>query len=166
MIHYALRCGSGHEFDGWFKSSAAFEAQSVQALVECPVCAARDVTRALMAPRLSRGLSDPPAAVAAVPVSQEIGVPEQTQSEQTQEVIAPPVRMPDAMRVMLQRLRSEVERNCDNVGSEFAAEARRIHAGESEARAIYGHTTETEAESLIEDGIPYQSIPWVPRADG
>lgn len=74
--------------------------------------------------------------------------------------------LPDGMRAMLQRMRAEVEKRCDYVGNEFAAEARRIHTGESEKRGIYGEATPAEAERLADDGIDVAQIPWVPRADG
>ncbi|MFQ3623875.1 MAG: DUF1178 family protein, partial [Acetobacteraceae bacterium] len=50
--------------------------------------------------------------------------------------------------------------------SEFTAEARRIHAGESEPRGIYGEASPEDAEALRQDGIDVHAIPWVPRADG
>ena len=75
-------------------------------------------------------------------------------------------RMPAQMVAMLQRLRAEVEKNCDYVGPDLAEEARRIHRGESEERGIYGEASAEEAESLAEEGIELQSIPWVSRADG
>jgi hypothetical protein len=67
---------------------------------------------------------------------------------------------------MLQKIRAEVERNCDYVGPDFADEARRIHRGEIEPRGIYGEASEEQAESLIDEGIEVARIPWVPRADG
>jgi hypothetical protein len=55
MIHYALVCDDGgHDFDGWFRDSAAFESQSAQGLVSCPYCASTNVTRAVMAPHVAR----------------------------------------------------------------------------------------------------------------
>lgn len=75
-------------------------------------------------------------------------------------------RMPDHVRAMLQRLRAEVEKSCENVGDGFADEARRIHNGESEARGIYGNATPEQAEALAEDGIEVARVPWIPRADG
>jgi hypothetical protein len=75
-------------------------------------------------------------------------------------------RMPDHVRAALQKLRAEVERNCDDVGDAFAREARRIHNGESQPRGIYGQATVEEAEALADDGIPIAQIPWIPRADG
>lgn len=74
--------------------------------------------------------------------------------------------MPDQVRALLQRMRSEIENNCDYVGPGFADEARRIHRGESERRGIYGEATPEEARSLNEEGIDVKRIPWVERADG
>ena len=74
--------------------------------------------------------------------------------------------MPDQVRAMLQRLRSEVEKNCEHVGARFAEEARSIHRGETPARGIYGESTPEQAEALAEEGIEVARIPWVPRADG
>jgi hypothetical protein len=76
-------------------------------------------------------------------------------------------RIPAEMLAKLQRMRAEVEARCDYVGRDFAAEARRIAAGESERQAgIYGEATREEAEALRDDGIEVAAIPWVPRADG
>jgi hypothetical protein len=74
--------------------------------------------------------------------------------------------MPDHLRAMLQRLRVEVEKNCDYVGNGFVDEARRIHRGESDRRGIYGEADPAEAEALADEGIQIACIPWVPRADG
>jgi hypothetical protein len=74
--------------------------------------------------------------------------------------------LPDQMRAMLQRMRAEVEKNCDYVGPQFAEEARKIHRGESDKRGIYGETSPEQAEALSEEGIEFSRIPWVPRADG
>jgi hypothetical protein len=73
--------------------------------------------------------------------------------------------MPAQLVALLQRLRAEVERNCDHVGPRFAEEARRIHYGEAEARGIYGEATDAEAEELREEGIEVARLPWVPRPE-
>ena len=48
----------------------------------------------------------------------------------------------------------------EHVGDRFAAEARAIHLGEAEARAIHGRATRDEAESLVEDGVPVAPLPF------
>jgi hypothetical protein len=70
------------------------------------------------------------------------------------------------MLAVLQRIRAEVEKNCDYVGPDFADQARAMHRGEIEQKGIYGETSEEQAESLAEEGISVAKIPWVPRADG
>jgi hypothetical protein len=154
MIHYQLRCSDAHEFDGWFKDSATFDRQAKRGLVECPICGDTKVTRALMAPAVStRDAAEPPQPQ---PEAQPPAVPAEP----------PPTRMPAQVFAMLQRMRAEVEKNCDYVGPEFAEEARRMHRGESDKRGIYGETTKDQAEALADEGIEIASIPWVPRADG
>lgn len=156
MIHYQLRCTQGHEFDGWFKDSATFEKQAARGLVECPNCGDAAVSRALMTPALGSRRSVPSAGPA--PQSEPNAPPSPSANTAGQ--------LPDQVRALLQRLRREVERNCDYVGPRFAEEARRMHRGESDRRAIYGETTLVEAEALDEEGITYSRIPWVPRAEG
>jgi hypothetical protein len=65
----------------------------------------------------------------------------------------------------LQKLRRHVEANCDNVGDNFANEARKIHNGESNPRGIYGDATDVEHRELIEEGIAVHRIPWLPPND-
>ena len=36
MIRYRLNCRKGHEFEGWFASSAAFDRQAKQGRVTLP----------------------------------------------------------------------------------------------------------------------------------
>jgi hypothetical protein len=66
---------------------------------------------------------------------------------------------------LLRTLRKVVEESHENVGDRFAEEARKIHYGETDARGIYGQTTEEEAEELADEGIEVARIPWVPLAD-
>lgn len=158
MIHYQLRCGQAHSFDGWFNDSASFEKQAKRGLIECPDCGGTDIERALMAPALAKR------DVAVLPVQappqpapeQQVAVPEKTT----------PARLPAQVRAALQRMRAEVEKNCTYVGPGFADQARAMHRGDVEPKSIYGEATDDQAESLAEEGIPVSKIPWVPRADG
>ena len=170
MIHYQLRCGEAHEFDGWFANSAGFDQQAARGLLECPICGSPSVERALMTPsvpkkgrpvRKARKSAEPPASSPPAPPV----------SGGESQIAVSGERLPDQVRAMLQRMRGEVERNCDYVGGDFAEQARRLHSlakagGDGEPRGIYGETTPDEAEALADEGINIAKIPWVPRADG
>ena len=54
MIRYELRCDQAHEFDGWFKDSAAFDKLAAVGLVECPHCGPTKVAKRLMAPAIPK----------------------------------------------------------------------------------------------------------------
>ena len=53
MIKYQLICDLSHEFEGWFKTSASFDAQNQSELITCPECGSANVRRALMTPNLA-----------------------------------------------------------------------------------------------------------------
>ena len=166
MIHYSLHCADGHEFDGWFPGAAAFEQQAAAGRISCPSCGNTGITRALMAPALPRKANtraEPPAAPPASAPAQAAPAP--VPATIPSPAANPVAMLPDALRVALQKLRSEVEKHADYVGPGFADEARRIHNGEVAARPIYGEASEAQAEALAEDGIEVARIPWVPRAD-
>ena len=48
-----LRCAHDHRFEGWFASAADFESQNESALVACPLCNDKAITRLPSAPRLN-----------------------------------------------------------------------------------------------------------------
>jgi hypothetical protein len=179
MIHYDLRCGDGHIFDGWFRSSAAFDQQAASGLIDCPICASTVVSRALMAPRLGRGAAAPVIEGSAVEAAAASGADadapasgnavarvEPDSAGSGAMVVGGAQAMPDQIRAVLQRIRAEVEQRCDYVGPRFAEEARAIHKGAQPRRPIYGETTPDQAEALADEGIEIARVPWVPRADG
>lgn len=60
----------------------------------------------------------------------------------------------------VKELRKKIEDTADNVGKNFAAEARAIHDGDAPERLIYGEAKIEDAKSLIDDGIPVAPMPW------
>ena len=135
MIRYALVCGAGHDFEGWFGGSDDFDSQSARGLISCPACGSSDVRKQIMAPAVvtTKGREAKPAG---------------------------PSR--EMMMEMVSRVRRHVEDNFDYVGDAFAREARAIHEGRSEERGIYGEATPEEARALIEDGVPVAPLPQPP----
>ncbi len=171
MIRYQLRCGNAHEFEGWFRSSDAFDQQSASGLVSCPECASIDVDRALMAPSVVAGsrframtAGSDTAETAAAGSTGEV-VPTGNRRQAGPGMPSAGGGLPDALRAVLSRMRETVERECDYVGSGFADEARRMHRGEIERRAIYGEATDREREALADDGVEVARIPWLRKAD-
>lgn len=139
MIRYALSCGDGHQFEGWFADSEGFEAQAAQGLLTCPACGLHDVGKALMAPALGGTRAKDAVRVAA-------NVPED------KEQIA-----------ILRKLRDRLTQSADYVGKKFPEEARRIHYNETEKRGIYGEATVEEARALAEEGVEFHPLPVLPE---
>src|ERR1700743_132985 len=127
MIAYRLHCRNEHDFEGWFASSTAFDAQSADGKLVCPVCGSRKVLKAPMAPAVS--------------------------SAAGKEKSAPAAEELRKMRQFMTGLRKYVEENGENVGRKFPEEARKIHYGDAEERQIYGEATVQEAADLVEEGI-------------
>ncbi len=133
MISFNLYCEKGHEFEGWFSNSDAFEKQRKKKLVECPVCSSRKIEKGLSAPNITTGESR-----------------DLAKSEKVTQ-----------MKKMFAVMRDQVRANCDYVGDNFAEEARKIHYGEAEERGIYGSATMREAAELVEEGVEVNPIPWM-----
>ena len=54
MIVFDLRCSpEGHVFEAWFGSSDDYDSQQARGLVQCPLCGAGEVEKAVMAPRVA-----------------------------------------------------------------------------------------------------------------
>ncbi|WP_367160093.1 DUF1178 family protein [Kozakia baliensis] len=145
MIHYRLRCiGQHHEFEGWFKNAEAFTQQMEAGQLLCPHCGGQDIEKALMAPAIARKREDVPAP-------------------------APAAAMPDDVRTALQKIRAVVEAHCDDVGTNFAAEALKRHHADMESapptRGIYGVMQPDEREMLEDEGVDFAMMPWIGRAD-
>ena len=62
----------------------------------------------------------------------------------------------------LPSLREQVVASAEHVGARFPEEARKIHYGETEERAIYGQASLEEARALIDEGIEVAALPPMP----
>jgi hypothetical protein len=138
MIRYALACEAGHAFESWFRASDDFDTQSKRGLVACPQCGSTRVEKQIMAPAIRS-----------------------TEPEKPQPVALADPRDAE-MRQLLRAYRSFIESNAEHVGEKFAEEARKIHFGESDERAIYGEATPTEIRELREDGVEVAPVPVLP----
>jgi len=131
VIVYTLRCSEGHDFEGWFRDSVAFDEQNAEGKLVCPVCETRSVSKAPMAPALP------------VSVGTRTSAPEEMRK----------------MRQFMTGLRKYVEQNAEYVGPKFPEEARKIHYGETEERHIYGEASLRDVKELVEEGVDIAPLP-------
>jgi len=141
MIRYALQCTAGHGFDSWFRDSAAFDEQAKRGLIVCPECGSAKIEKQIMAPAVT--VKDEKAVSAPRPVAM--------MGEKERE-----------MRAMLRAFHRHLKENAQDVGAGFADEARKIHYGETEERAIYGQASEEDARALHDEGIEVMAVPVLP----
>jgi len=169
MIVYQLKCSEDHEFEAWFKDSATYTAQAADGDICCPFCSDTKVSKAMMAPNISPSRSK---AVVPAEVTTEAPAPAKDVPAPTTTDVAAVVDKAAEVRALevaekileaVDTLRKEVEANFDNVGDQFANEARRIHYGETDERGIYGEASDEEAEELDEEGIDVYRLPGRPR---
>lgn len=146
-----LQCELHHVFEGWFASEDDFHAQLGQGLVQCPVCSSATISKKPSAPRLNLHTSRGELALhaeAEAPTVSQTSAPALDSSRLPQELMAAWVEV----------ARKIVEHTTD-VGDQFAQEARKIHYGEAEHRAIRGQTSVDEAHALLEEGIDVMPLP-------
>ena len=63
------------------------------------------------------------------------------------------------MQLAWLKMVQHVMANTEDVGKQFAEEARKIHYGESQERAIRGQASADETEALLEEGIAVLPLP-------
>ena len=140
MIKYSFKCSKGHEFDSWVQSAQAFEKLKNSGMVLCAICGDKSVERALMTPQV-RPAKNSSKEIQSRPLSGPLTTAEQAFTE----------------------LKKTIEENTEDVGSNFATEARAIHDGDAEERNIRGKATTKEVKNLLEDGIKVAPLPWRER---
>jgi hypothetical protein len=164
-----LHCQNGHVFEGWFGSEDDFQSQLARGLVECPMCGDIHITKKLSAPRLNLGATESIANNQA-PMRAEGQKEGQNPSKNLPDVM--PAAHAHAMQTMMRdpefqaaylRMARQIMANTEDVGASFASEARKIHLGESEERAIRGQATMEQTLELLEEGIEVMPLP-LPKA--
>jgi hypothetical protein len=158
MIRYQLRCAKGHEFEGWFQNSAAYDRQAKRGELECAVCGSSKVTKALMAPNVATRSKRRPQ-----PVRREAGRPPSTGPEKAPKSEPQRLAAHQELVHLMRKLRAEIEAKSEYVGNRFCEEARKIHYEEVPARGIHGEATAEDAKALAEEGIEFFPLPILPE---
>ncbi len=138
MILFDLKCDKNHKFEAWFASSVDYEKQLKNKLIECPYCNSTRIEKALMAPNIN------------TKTTSKINKKNASQKK---------------LERQIKKFRKYIEKNTDNVGKNFAEEARKIYYGETKSRPIRGESTEKESQELKEEGVPFSILPWQRKED-
>jgi len=143
MIIFDLSCGDNHRFEGWFRSADDFESQQAKGLVSCPQCGSSDIRRLPSVLHVGSSASEVPRTTLSNSTSQEANHP----------------------LALLKAVVEQMVSNSEDVGSQFAEEARKIHYHESPARPIRGQATQDDCSALKEEGIDVLLLPVVKPKD-
>ena len=135
MIVFDLECSKRHVFEGWFDSIESFEEENARGLVICPSCEDTTVRRVMS------------------PVAVKKSSP-----------VDPSLSEGIDYRKLAKGVMDYINKNFEDVGSNFAAEALKIHYGVEERRNIKGSATFEEEKTLEEEGIEFFKVP-VPEKD-
>lgn len=131
MIAFDLKCSRDHVFEGWFDNLEAFEDQNARHLITCPYCEDCNIRR-LMSPVAIKKTSPEPARDESHPIDYH------------------------ALAMAIVR---HIHDTFDDVGTQFAGEALKIHYGVSEKRNIRGSATDEEEKILKEEGVEFFKFP-------
>ena len=131
MIAFDLECSLGHCFEGWFHNMESFEEQKTKKLVNCPVCNDTEVRRVLS------------------PVALK------TSSQKNEVDNVGPIDYQKLAKEVVEY----VNKNFEDVGSDFAKEALKMHYIATEKRNIRGSATKDEEKMLTDEGIEFFKLP-------
>jgi hypothetical protein len=138
MIAFDLQCSNGHIFEGWFDNLESYEKQNSRKMVSCPHCNDTKIRKVL----------SPVTSLKAAPAPQPA---------------------PDGEKINYKILAKEmvnyINREFEDLGSDFAKEALKIHYGVSKERNIKGSATESEENLLKQEGVQFFKIPHIKTDD-
>jgi hypothetical protein len=137
MIAIDLKCSRDHYFEGWFANLDAFCQQRRDGEIQCPVCEDTLISR-LLSPVAIRRHGD------SLPESAPEAAPEAGLAKKWQEI------------------RTFLQEHFEEVGTDFAKEALKMHYGAAEKRNIKGVSTADEEKTLRDEGVEFFKVP-VPK---
>tara|TARA_Y100001970_G_C14133959_1_gene803267 strand:- start:593 stop:1015 length:423 start_codon:yes stop_codon:yes gene_type:complete len=139
MIKFNLTCECGSTFESWFSSSEEYTSLTKKKLIYCIYCDSTKVKKSLMTPNLK--------------------------SKSNKNLNKSEKYPTKTIRKELIKIRKYIEKNCKNVGDNFAQEARNIYYNKNNSNGIYGKASPEETSELKEEGIEVATIPWVDKTE-
>jgi len=185
-----LQCGKAHGFEGWFGSEEDYQSQRARGLVSCPLCGDAQIVKLPSAPRLNLGAAQPLTSQATASTKtgadgasgagsgagssagSSAGSEAGSGADQGTPNHSPAAASP-AQAAQLQQMQAalmhavrQVMAHTEDVGNQFADEARKMHYGEAKERGIRGQVTREESEALQDEGIEVMALPMLESLKG
>jgi len=137
MILYKLICNDCEiSFDSWFSSSREYEKLNKQKFLNCHACGSLNVQKTLMSPSVFR-------------------------SKNNIKIDNRELKIKKTKKIILE-YQNFIKKNYDNVGENFAYEARSIHYKvKKTSRGVYGTASKKELKDLNEEGVKVEMMPWI-----
>ena len=167
MKVYNLACQLDHQFEGWFASEADALEQQENGLLQCPICDSHEVRRLPSAPRIAKHVGrelDAPASqvsTGSLLAKQPVVNPEASGNSMVLSGQEQHQLQAKVQATVMQAMR-EIINKTEDVGENFAEEARKIHYREAPERSIRGQATSDETAELREEGIEVVTLPLLP----
>jgi hypothetical protein len=136
MIAFDLQCSKGHIFEGWFDNLESYTIQNSKKMITCPHCNTTKI-RKLLSPVTALKSPSPP---------------QNNLQEEKKDI---------DYRKLAKEMINYINTEFEDLGTDFAKEALKIHYGVSKERNIKGSATETEETTLREEGIQFFKIPTI-----
>ncbi len=130
MIAFDLRCSQGHEFEGWFENVQTFDEQDAKDMIVCPYCDNADIKKILS------------------PVAVKIS------SESAEKNFG----LMDYKR-LAKKIVEHIDNDYEDLGSDFAKEALKMHYDVTDKKNIKGSATKEEEEMLVDEGVQFFKVP-------
>jgi hypothetical protein len=136
MIKFSLKCECTAKFEGWFPSNEDYENQIALGQLLCPMCDSTQVRKDIMAPAVARSSTA------------------RTRGKESQR----DGRGPDgdgragAETITATDPEPRWKKNFQDVGKNFAREARKAHKGKRDLE-FYGNPSKEETNQLLDEGI-------------
>nr|MBF0222942.1 DUF1178 family protein [Desulfobulbaceae bacterium] len=142
MIVYDLTCICGYQFEAWFRGRADYDSQCQNGLLVCPECAGNDIHKILS------------------PVSTVTHItPVINKTSEIVDAVPETVPSKKELEAFIETVSTYVKENYQDVGSNLAEKALKMHYGVEEHKRIRGCVSAQEEKMLADEGIELIKIP-------
>ena len=160
MILYSLICACKCQFDCWFQSGEAYEAQKKAHHIRCPKCYSVNVKRAITVPHIQTSSEENFFSAAKKANEAKADKSLNPLHKAAFEEFNKEYSYSPEKKIALEDFEDILQKHAEYVGKKFTEEARKIHHKEKDAKKkiIIGEASDEEAKELLEEGVPLKIL--------